>query len=462
MGDPQGFIRNRRQTTANRPIAERTKDFKEIPYSRDENLAKTQASRCMDCGTPFCHSKCPINNIIPEWNDNIYKGKWEKAFIALNLTNNLPEITGRICPALCEYGCVLSINDDPVTIRENELSIIENAFKFGYIKPNPPKKRTGKKVAIIGSGPAGLSCADELNKLGHKSVVFEKDDNIGGILRYGIPDFKLEKRFLDRRINLWKKEGIIFKPSVNVGVDYPVKKLLREFDAICITIGSSIPRDLNVEGRSLSGIHFAMDFLIESNKKVGARRKKQINLNAKDKKVVVIGGGDTGADCIGVARRQGASSIVQIEILPCPPKERTYDMPWPLYPVLYKTGTSHEEGVDRLWCVTTKKFIGSYGKVEKIECANVEFKKEIPNSTFFLEADLIILALGFLHPMHEGLLSQLKVKFDSRGNIETDSNYMTSKKGVFAAGDSRRGQSLVVWAIYEGRQAAYTINRFLM
>lgn len=465
MGDPQGFLKLRRVISQNRPADERVKDFKEIAILKSKDASKVQASRCMDCGIPFCHFSCPIGNIIPEWNDNMFAGKWEKAFSSLNETNNLPEITGRVCPAPCEYGCVLGINDDPVTIRDNELAIIEYAFKSKFVRPNPPKKRTGKKVLVVGSGPSGLCAADELNKLGHSVVVIERDDAIGGILRYGIPDFKLEKHFIDRRINIWKKEGIVFKTSTEIG------KTTKEFDAVCLAIGSRQPRDIKIEGRELSGIHFAMDFLIQSNIK---NNKKKINnpIDIKGKNIVVIGGGDTGADCIGVANRRSAKSVTQIEILPCPPRSRQKENPWPTYPSLYKTSTSHEEGADRIWCVLTKRFLGENGHVNKLECVKVEFvqdektknrvMKEIPNSTFTLDADIVVLALGFVHAEHNGLLQNLKLKFDGKGNIETDSNYMTEKKGVFAAGDCRRGASLIVWAIYEGRQAAYSIHRYLM
>jgi glutamate synthase (NADPH/NADH) small chain len=445
--DIKGFLKIKRKTFEYRPVCERVKDYAEVCVLCTQDHSKEQASRCMDCGTPFCHWGCPVGNYIPEWNDLMSRGQWKKAAELLCATNNFPEITGRICPALCEYACTLGINDDPVTIRENELAVIEHAFKTGLITPNPPQQRTGKRVAVIGSGPAGLACADQLNKAGHNVTVFEKDDKPGGILRYGIPDFKLDKRILDRRLQILKKEGIEFKTSINVGVDCDTHKLTREFDAICLAGGSRVPRDLKIEGRDLNGIYFAMDYLTAANKKSSA-------IDAKGKKVVVIGGGDTGADCIGVAHRQGASCIVQIELLPQPPRKRPRNQPWPGYPFILKTSSSHEEGGERKWSVVTKRFIGQNGLVKKLLC-------ETAGSEFEIETDLVILALGFVHPEKFGLIEDLGVELDERGNIKTDGNYMTSKKGVFSAGDMRRGQSLVVWAISEGRAAAGSIDRYL-
>jgi len=473
MGDPRGFLKSARQSSLYREICERVKDFKEVSKFRPEKQSQEQASRCMDCSTPFCHGGCPIGNYIPEWNDCMFRGNWNTALDLLEATNNLPEITGRVCPALCEYACVLGLNDDAVTIRENELAVIELGFKKGLIVPSLVNKRTGKKIAVIGSGPAGLSCAAQLNKAGHSVVVFERDKKPGGILRYGIPDFKLEKHFIDRRIDIWKKEGVVFKTGVNAGIDYPSGKLLDEFDAVCLAGGSRVPRDLKIEGRELKGIYFAMDYLMQSNARIaGEKISKEALIDAKGKKVVVIGGGDTGSDCVGTAHRQGASCVVQIEVLPKPYECRTEIYPWPKYPLLLKTTSSHEEGGDRYWAVLTKSFAGEKGFIKKLSCVKVEFPetggsscpamKEIPGSEFEIEADLVILAVGFLHPESSGLLTDLNVEFDKRGNVKTGANYMTSVEKVFSAGDMRRGQSLVVWAISEGRQSAYNIDKYLM
>ena len=473
MGDPKGFLKVHRSRSEYRPVCERVKDYREILIVPKDQTSKEQGSRCMDCGTPFCHWGCPVGNYIPEWNDLLFHGQWEKAMELLHATNNLPEITGRICPAICEYACVLGINDDPVTIRENELAIIEHAFKSGLIKPRPPKKRTGKNVAIIGSGPAGLACADQLNKAGHAVTVFEKDDKVGGILRYGIPDFKLGKRVIDRRIKLLQEEGIKFITGIEVGTIYKVSKLKKEFDAICLTGGSRVPRDLKIEGRELAGIYFAMDYLTQSNRTAAGEKIPQDKLiDAKGKRVVVIGGGDTGADCVGTANRQGAKCVVQIEVLSRPPECRTDAFPWPKYPLILKTSTSHEEGGERHWSILTKKFVGEKDHVKKISCIKVEFAgkdekgcpvmEESAGSEFDVEADLVILAVGFLHPEHNGLIEELGVGLDNRGNVKTDPSYMTSVKKVFSAGDMHRGQSLVVWAISEGRQAAHHIDKYLM
>ncbi len=472
MGELRGFLKVESKTTESRPVCERVKDFREVGTLAACDHYEEQASRCMDCGTPFCHWGCPVGNYIPEWNDLMFRGNWEKAWQLLEATNNLPEITGRLCPATCEYACVLGINDDAVTIRENELAIIEHAFKKGWVKVHPPLRRTGKTIAIVGSGPAGLVCADQLNQAGHNVVVFERDDKIGGILRYGIPDFKLEKRIIDRRTEILEKEGIKFITNVNVGENYSAKKLLKEFDTICLAGGSRTPRDLNIPGRNLSGIHFALDYLIQANKRAAGEKIPQEKLiNAKGKKVVVIGGGDTGADCVGTAHRQGASCVVQIELLPKPSECRSPDCPWPKYPSILKTSTSHEEGGERQWSIATKEFQGENGRVKKLSCIRVEFEKdgqgqsvmkEIKGSEFEIEVDLVILALGFLHPEKKGLLEELSFELDSRGNIKTNENYMTSIKKVFCAGDMRRGQSLIVWAISEGRKAAHSIDKHLM
>lgn len=475
MGDSKGFLKHKRQTSTYRPVCERVKDFKDVVVQRPEEVSKTQASRCMDCGTPFCHSACPVSNVIPEWNDLVFHGQWKKAYELLSKTNPLPEITGRLCPALCEYACVLGVNDDPVTIRENELAIIEKAFSMGWVTPRLAtlaRGKTGKKVAIIGSGPAGLACAQRLNVLGHKAVVFEKDKKIGGVLRYGIPDFKLEKQILDRRINIWKKEGIIFKTGFEIDKK-AFLKIQKDFHAVCLTIGSRTPRDLNIPGRDLEGIYFAMDYLTQQNRLV-CRENPWQGINpcptAKGKHVVVIGGGDTGADCVGVANRQGAKCVTQIELMPPPPKCRTENMLWPKYPMLLKASSSHEEGVGRQWSILTKKFSGENGKVKKLHCVKINFEKvagqacpvmkEVPGSDFEIEADLIILALGFIHP--EGsLINKLKLKLDVRNNILTDESFMSSHRKVFAAGDARRGASLIVWAIVEGIKAAQAIDQAL-
>ncbi|MEA3493489.1 MAG: glutamate synthase subunit beta [Candidatus Margulisiibacteriota bacterium] len=438
MGNPKGFLLHKRKDVQYRPVCERVKDYKGVVKIRPDRQLRDQASRCMDCGTPFCNWGCPLGNYIPEWNDYIYTGQWKKAFELLDATNNLPEITGRVCPAPCEYACVLGINDDPVTIRENELAIIEHAFKKGWIKPNPPEKRTRKKVAVIGSGPAGLSCAVELNKNGHSVTVYEKDAKIGGILRYGIPDFKLEKKILDRRIAIWEKEGIKVKTNTEV------KKDPAGFDAVCWAGGARTPRDLEIEGRNLSGIHFAMDYLSQANKKVSGEKISEKGINTKGKKVVVVGGGDTGSDCVGTANRQGAKCVVQIELLPQPPECRDGSCPWPKYPLLLKTTSSHKEGAERHWSILTKKFVGEKGKVKNLSCIKVEFEgrkmEEIPGSEFEIEADLVILAVGFLKPELPETLS---------------------KKNVFCAGDSQRGPSLAVWALYEGRETACEIDNYL-
>lgn len=472
MGDVRGFLKVKREKPLYRPVCERLKDYAEVAVLPAQRRSRDQASRCMDCGTPFCHWGCPVGNYIPEWNDLVFRGRWQQAVELLEATNNLPEITGRVCPALCEFACVLGINDDPVTIRENELAIIERGFARGLIRARPPAQRTGKKIAVIGSGPAGLSCAAQLNRAGHRVTVIEREDKPGGILRYGIPDFKLEKKVLDRRIGVWKKEGVEFLCGVEAGTAYPVKKLLEEFDAICLAGGSRVPRDLKVPGRGLRGIHFAMEYLVQANRRVAGERIPEAEaIDAKGKKVLVIGGGDTGSDCVGTAHRQQASCVVQIELLPRPGECRPAGQPWPQYPMLLKTSTSHEEGGERKWSILTKAFIGEEGRVKKLACVQVEFQrdaqgcnvmKEVAGSDFEIEADLVILALGFLHPQKEGLINALGLALDQRGNVKADGRFMTSKKRVFVCGDMRRGQSLVVWAISEGRRAARAIDEFLM
>ena len=471
MGDVKGFLKYKRETAGFRPVSERIKDYLEVSLLPSKNHTEKQASRCMDCGTPFCHFGCPLGNYVPEWNDYIFRKQWFKAYQLLSATNNLPEITGRVCPALCEYSCTLEINDQPVTIRENELAIIEYAFKNDYVSSNFSKKYKKKKIAVVGSGPAGISCADQLNRLGYKVIVFERENKPGGILRYGIPNFKLEKWVIDRRLELLKKSGIEFVCNTEVGEDISLKTLLNEFNFIVLAGGCEAPRDLKIEGRNLKGIYFAMDYLKFFNKiAMNEKISEDEIIDTKDKNVVVIGGGDTGSDCVGVANRLGAKKIIQIELLPKPPSSRTFDMPWPKYPILFKTSTSHEEGVERLWQVSTKKFIGKDGNVKKLLCVKVDvtknpdgtFKiKEITNTEFEIDADLVILALGFLHPKHNNLIKELNLELDQKGNVKTNENYLTSVKGIFSAGDMRRGQSLVVWAIKEGRDTAFYIEEYL-
>jgi len=427
----------------------------------------------MDCGTAFCNWGCPLGNYIPEWNDLIFKGKWQEAFNLLNETATMPEVTGRVCPSPCEYACVLGIGDSPVTIRDNELAIIERAWKEGYIKPVTPSVRTGKKVAVIGGGPAGLAAASRLNSYGHMITVFEKTDRIGGFMRYGIPDFKLKKDVLDRRIQLWEAEGIRFKTGVNAGVDISIEQLKNDFDAVVITAGCRVARDINTKGRELKGIYQAVDYLEQSNRRVAGDNipEKEI-IDAKGKNVLVIGGGDTGSDCVGTANRQGAKQVVQIEILPMPSKDRPMDQPWPKYPFVYKTSTSHEEGAERKWCITTKEFIGENGNVKKAKVARVDWVKkpgarpemmECQGSDFEIDADLVFLSMGFTNPVKEGLLEKSGVKLDERGNVVRDPNTgATSVPGIFAAGDVSRGPSLIVWAFMEGRKAASGVNAYLM
>ncbi len=467
----KAFLDLKRKEVCCRSISERVKDFKEVAVLPSRGHSREQASRCLECGTPFCHWACPVGNYIPEWNDAASSGRWEEASRYLEATNNFSEITGRVCPAPCEYSCVLGVSDDPVTIKDNELAISEEAFKRGYIKSNLLKKRNGKKIAVVGSGPAGLAAADQLNRVGYRVTVFEKDDAAGGILRYGIPDFKLDKKILDRRIALMRKKGIIFKLNKEIGKNIKPSKLQKDFDALLLAIGSSVPRDISLPGRDLEGIHFAMDYLIQSNKRVAGKNiPKSKEINTKGKKVLVIGGGDTGSDCVGVANRQGASSVTQIEVMPKPPRCRGKSNPWPSFPLFLKTSTSHHEGVSRLWSILAKRYQGNNGKLKSVLCARAEFSSDkkncpvisqVPDSNFEIEADLVIIAAGFLFPKHSGLVECLGLDLDKRKNIKTKSNYMSSKQGIFSAGDCRRGQSLVVWAISEGRQAAYHIDSYL-
>jgi len=467
MGNPTGFMEIARVTFERRPIEERILDWKEVYKDFPEDKLKAQASRCMDCGVPFCHQGCPLGNIIPDWNDLVYRDQWKDALQRLLATNNFPEFTGRICPAPCEGSCVLGINADPVTIKNIEISIIDRAFKEGIVKASPPAVRTGKKVAVVGSGPAGLAGAAQLNHAGHWVTVFERADRIGGLLRYGIPEFKMEKRVVDRRLNIMTEEGVTFRTNANVGVNVSVEELRGNFDAILLSGGATAPRDLPVPGRDLRGIHFAMEYLPLQNKRCeGDTIPDSQFITAKDKHVVIIGGGDTGADCLGTSHRQGARSIVQFELLPKPPLDRAADNPWPNWPNIFRTSSAHEEGGGREYCVLTKSFTGRDGQVEQLHAVRVEFEgrniREVPGSEFTINADLVLLAMGFLGPERNGMLGQLGVNINERGNVATDTEKMTSIPGIFAAGDMSRGQSLVVWAIREGRVAARCIDKYLM
>ena len=470
MTDITGFLKIKRKEAGNRLINERVSDFSEVEQVLNSEDRMLQASRCMDCGVPFCHWGCPVDNLIPEWNDLLYKGEWKAAYLRLAATNNFPEFTGRICPAPCEHACVLNINLEPVTIRENEVAIVERAFAEGYIKPEPPKIRTGKKIAVVGSGPAGMAAADLLNKTGHSVTLFEKNERAGGLLRFGIPDFKLSKTSIDRRLKLMVAEGLTIKTGVTIGKDIKGSELLEQFDAICVTTGATHPRDLNAEGRELDGIHFAMDFLSAQNRiNAGLLSHSSENISAEGKKVLVIGGGDTGSDCVGTSIRQKAEKVTQIEILPKPPVTRTSDNPWPYWGKILKTSTSHEEGCERFWSLSTVRFIGNDNRVSGVEVEEVEWTatdgkysmQPVPGSHKIIEADLVLLAMGFVHPVIEGLIEELNLELDGRKNIKVDKLNMTSLDKVFAAGDSVSGASLVVSAIASGRRAAKTIDIFL-
>lgn len=465
MGKVTGFMEYKRELPPRRPIPERLGDWFEIYQPFPEEKVRTQGARCMDCGVPFCHTGCPLNNIIPDWNDLTYRGRWRDAVRQLHSTNNFPEFTGRVCPALCEASCVLGINEPPVTIREIEKNIIEHAFAEGWIQPQPATLRTGKKVAIVGSGPSGLAAAQQLARAGHDVTVFEKNDRIGGLLRYGIPNFKLEKRVINRRLEQMIAEGVEFVTNAHVGGNMPVEDLRKKFDAIILAGGSEQPRDLPIPGRNLKGIHFAMEFLPQQNR----RNEGDEVLNgimATGKRVVIIGGGDTGADCLGTSHRQKALSVTQLELLPQPPATRSPQTPWPLWPMQLRTETSHEEGGVRDWGVSTTEFTGDeQGNVKQLHCVRVGPPPKfhpIAGSEFTLDADLVLLAMGFVGPIRNGMIEALGVKLDERGNVATDDNHMTSVPGVFAAGDMRRGQSLVVWAIAEGRKAARGVDEYLM
>lgn len=473
MGKPTGFLEYTRELPAKRPVQERVKDYKEFiePFS-EENLNQ-QSGRCMNCGIPFCHSGCPLGNVIPEFNDAVYRKSWKEAYTILSSTNNFPEFTGRICPAPCETSCVLGINQPAVTIEEIEKHIIEIAFSKGFVQPFKPNKRTGKKIAIVGSGPAGLAAAAQLNYAGHSVTVFERDDAPGGLLRYGIPDFKLEKWVVERRIKLLEEEGIQFRCNSNVGINISINDLLREFNAIVLAGGSTVPRDLEIPGRELKGIHYAMDFLKQQNKRVAEKKIAEEEILAVNKNVVVIGGGDTGSDCVGTSNRQNASSVIQFELLPKPPGDRTSFMPWPTYPMIFRTTSSHEEGADRKWAIATKEFIGDEnGALKALKIVDLEWKitdtgkpaqfSEISGTEREIPCELVLLAMGFIHPQHEGLINQLEIELDEKGNVRTPENsYQTNISKIFTAGDMRRGQSLVVWAISEGRECARKADQYL-
>ena len=472
MGKPTGFIEIHRKKPPTRPVAERLKDWREVYLPYPEEGLKQQGARCMDCGIPFCHEGCPLGNLIPDWNDLVYRNRWETALERLHATNNFPEFTGRLCPAPCEGSCVLGINDDPVTIKSIEVSIIDKGFAEGWVTPKPPLIRTGKEVAVIGSGPAGLAAAEQLNRAGHQVTVFEKSDRVGGLLRYGIPEFKMEKRFLNRRLSLMEQEGVRFRTSVNVGVDMTIDQLTSDFHAIVLAGGAERPRDLQVPGRELKGIHFAMEYLTLSNRRTeGDQVPDDQFISAKDQRVVIIGGGDTGADCLGTVHRQGALSVHQFELLPKPPDTRGADNPWPLWPIVFRVSTAHEEGGERVYSVSTQRFTGdAQGHVKKLHGSKVELVRNhgkmsfetVPGSEFEMDVDLVLLAMGFLGPERTGLLEGFGVKLTDRGNVWRDRNWMTSVPGVFTAGDMQRGQSLIVWAIAEGRSAARGVDLFLM
>jgi glutamate synthase (NADPH/NADH) small chain len=461
-----------REMPKSRDPKERIKDYKEVYNPLDKEKVKQQAARCMDCGVPFCHNGCPLGNNIPDFNDAVYNGKWEEAIKILSSTNNFPEFTGRICPAPCEASCVLSINNKPVTIEYIEKTIAEQAFEKGYLKPSPPKQRTGKRVAVVGSGPAGLAAAAQLNKAGHWVTVFERSDRIGGLLRYGIPDFKLEKHVIDRRLRLMEQEGIVFRTNAHVGVNISAKHLQDEFDAIVMCGGASAPRDLPIPGRQLKGVHFAMEFLSQQNKRVAGDNIFAEDILATEKNVLVIGGGDTGSDCVGTSNRHKAKSVTQIELLAKPPLTRNEaSNPWPLWPMILNTSSSHEEGVNREWAILTKEFVGdSNGRLSGMKIAEIKWGvnaqgkmgfEEIPGTERVIPCELALLAIGFVGAEKGGLVEELKLELDERGNIRT-TNYMSSQEGVFSAGDVRRGQSLVVWAISEGREAARAVDTWLM
>ena len=477
MGKPTGFLEIERHDRGYDKPEVRRRTWTEFLKPLSEPELSEQAARCMDCGIPFCHNGCPVNNLIPDWNNLVYRHQWEAAIRALHSTNNFPEFTGRICPAPCEASCTLNIDDNPVTIKTIECAIVDRAWQEGWIKPHPPSHRTGKRVAVVGSGPAGMACAQQLARAGHAVTLFEKNDRIGGLLRYGIPDFKMEKHLVDRRVEQMSAEGVAFRTGIEVGRTLPMDALLREFDAVALTGGAEWPRDLEVPGRELDGVHFAMDFLTQQNKRGAGDDEARATagrgtITARGKHVVVIGGGDTGSDCIGTSVRQGAASVTQLEILPRPPERENKTLTWPDWPLKLRTSHAHEEGADRDWAVLTRGAVGVSGKVQALECVRVEWAKgadgrfamqDVPGSQFQLKADLVLLAMGFLGPRKAGMVEQAHIALDPRGNVLANTtDYRTTVDKVFAAGDMRRGQSLVVWAIREGRQCARAVDEYLM
>ena len=472
MGKVTGFIEIKRKKHPTRPVEERLRDWREVYLPSAAGDLQAQGARCMDCGIPFCHQGCPLGNLIPDWNDLVYRDRWRTAIDRLHATNNFPEFTGRLCPAPCEGSCVLGINDDAVTIKDIEVAIIDRAYAEGWVTPQPPARRTGKTVAVVGSGPAGLAAADQLNRAGHAVTVFERADRIGGLLRYGIPEFKMEKRVLDRRLAVMDAEGVTFRPGVDVGNDIPLSRLRSEFDAILLAAGAGWPRDLPVPGRDLQGIHFAMEYLTLQNRRCeGDQVPDDRFITAHGRHVIIIGGGDTGADCLGTAHRQGATSVTQLELLPKPPAERAADNPWPQWPNIFRVSTAHQEGGERLYAVSTQRFSGdAQGRVHTLHAVRVEMVRRdgkvqfepVPGSEFEIPAELVLLAMGFVGPERGPLVTELGLRLTDRGNVWRDARWMTSVPGVFAAGDMQRGQSLIVWAIADGRSAARGVDQFLV